>query len=139
MLVTVCSRERSPLLTVGAVPRLLATGIVKATRDVPVAVLAWVIMPDHLHVLLAPKVGGDVQAWVRRLKGGVSSHARALGLRRLWQRSFHDRVLRSDEQVSQVARYVLQNPVRAGWVEAWHQWPHHGSLTWDLCPDWNFD
>ena len=49
-----------------------------------------------------------------------------------WQRSFHDRALRSEEDVRQVANYILMNPVRAGLVDEPSEYLLSGSLEWEL-------
>lgn len=132
VLVTICTRDRQAVLTGGSLPEIVAEAIRAASTDVPVEVLVWCVMPDHLHALVAPREGGSVVQWVRSFKGRVAADARRQGLRKLWQRSFHDRVLRAEEAVADVVSYVLANPVRAEHVESWREWPHHGSLTWNL-------
>jgi REP-associated tyrosine transposase len=132
MLVTTCTREPKPVLTTGSMPRIIDDGLRSATEFVPVALFVWCVMPDHLHALVAPKNEGNVVDWVRRFKGRVAAAARQQGLRNLWQRSFHDHILRAEEAVADGVSYILANPVRAGFVEDWREWPHHGSLTWDL-------
>jgi len=47
----------------------------------------------------------------------------------LWQRSYFEHVLRDDEDPFQVARYILDNPVRAGLVQSPENYPFLGSLT----------
>jgi len=59
------------------------------------------------------------------------SHARLRG-QRLWQDGYYDRVLRHDEATLDVARYVLENPVRAGFVAAIEQYPFLGSGEYPL-------
>jgi len=132
VLITTCTRERRPVLTCGSMPTIIDAGLRSASQGVPVALFVWCVMPDHVHALVAPENQGNVVDWVRRFKGRVAADARQQGLRNLWQRSFHDHVLRVEEAVADVVSYVLANPVRAGLVEDWRQWPHHGSLTWDL-------
>ncbi|UZE26759.1 transposase [Pseudomonas asplenii] len=41
----------------------------------------------------------------------------------VWQRGFHDRLIRRDEDLPGVARYVIANPVRAGLVKRVHDYP----------------
>jgi REP element-mobilizing transposase RayT len=120
------------VLTVGAMPAILLDAIRSTSAGRPIKTHAWCVMPDHMHAVVAPTPGGDVVDWVQAFKGSVAADARRLGLRGLWQRSFHDRAVRSDEAICDVIRYVLANPVRAGLVPHWRQWPHHGSLTLDL-------
>ncbi len=73
-------------------------------------------MPDHLHWLLA-----DCSRMIRevqRLKSQSTLAARRHGyVGPLWQRSYWDHVVRRQENLAQVARYLLDNPARAGLVE----------------------
>jgi hypothetical protein len=59
------------------------------------------------------------------------AYTRATG-RRLWQEGSYDRVLRADENVEEVVRYRLGNPVRAGLVRHPFEWPHIMSERYDL-------
>lgn len=131
-LVTVCARDRQAVLTSNSMPEIVDCALRSASTSVPMVVFAWCVMPDHVHMVVAPEEGGNVVDWVRRFKGRVATDARRQGLRSLWQRSFYDYVLRSDAEMADVVRYVLANPVRAGFVEDWRDWPHNGSLVWDL-------
>ncbi len=54
---------------------------------------------------------------------------RTLGLKgRLWQKGYYDRAVRKDEDVKHMARYVVQNPIRAGLVHRVHDYPLWDSL-----------
>jgi REP element-mobilizing transposase RayT len=86
--------------------------------------LAWVIMPDHVHVML--KLGPDSLATVMRNLKGRSS--RALGKRfgivgRTWAPGYHDHALRCTDDVAAVARYVVANPLRAKIVRRLGDYP----------------
>ena len=48
-----------------------------------------------------------------------------------WQKGFFDHVLRSDESYAQKWEYVRDNPVRAGLVKKWEDWPYWGEV-WRL-------
>lgn len=41
-----------------------------------------------------------------------------------WQSESYDRVIRSSDELENTIRYVLNNPVKAGLVEEWTNWPH---------------
>ncbi len=47
---------------------------------------------------------------------------------RLWQPGFFDHLIRANESYEQKWEYVLQNPVRAGLVEKWQDWPYQGEI-----------
>jgi REP element-mobilizing transposase RayT len=89
-----------------------------ATRNL--AVRAWCIMPDHIHVVVETMPDADVEGWVRYFK---RSTARLLGAA-AWQRSYWDRDVRHDEDAGTVVGYILANPVRAGLVDRPEDWPH---------------
>jgi REP element-mobilizing transposase RayT len=59
-------------------------------------------------------------AWKHHHKGGI------------WQISFYDHFLRKDEDLRQVANYIVENPVRKGLVDNWRDYELCGSLVWDL-------
>lgn len=87
-------------------------------------------MPDHLHVVCeAEEDGCDFQEWVRLFKQRTGFEWKQRTGERLWQKSYHDHVLRETEPTRQVVRYLLENPVRGGLVESPGDYPHSGSLT----------
>jgi REP element-mobilizing transposase RayT len=80
--------------------------------------LAWVLMPDHVHWLLQLGERDALSMVVNRLKSASSRHVNlargSSGV--IWAKAFHDHALRSDEDLQTVARYVVANPLRAGLV-----------------------
>jgi REP element-mobilizing transposase RayT len=79
---------------------------------------AATIMPDHAHLVLSFQ--REVAA-VKSLRNWRHWTARAFGFR--WQRDFFEHRLRSEESLEEKINYLLQNPVRAGLVEEWSEWP----------------
>ena len=59
------------------------------------------------------------------------SHLGEFGTR-LWQRYGFERVIRDSEQTFVVARYILENPVRAGLVNAIDEYPFSGSFVYTM-------
>jgi hypothetical protein len=43
---------------------------------------------------------------------------------KFWQPESYDRVIRDDRQLENKLRYTLYNPVKAGLISDWKQWPH---------------
>jgi len=76
------------------------------------ATLAACVMPDHVHWLIVRS--DDLVSRVRRFKSVTTVLSRPFGWRgALWQRSFYDRLVRSEENLLTVARYVFHNPERS--------------------------
>lgn len=85
--------------------------------------VAWVIMPNHVHVVLEiwdTPLLRVVKSW----KGYTATHAnRVLGRAgTFWQRDYFDRYIRGDEHLQEVVRYVEMNPVKAGLVREPSEW-----------------
>jgi putative transposase len=76
--------------------------------------LAYCFMPDHLHVLLRGlETNCNLLRFVQRFKQMTAFHFKRRLEMSLWQQSFFDRVLRSDEDARSVAEYILANPADA--------------------------
>ncbi|NLX21976.1 MAG: hypothetical protein GXY55_09970 [Phycisphaerae bacterium] len=85
----------------------------------------YCLMPDHLHVLLSPGASGiPIAKWLDSFKSFTTHEfMKTGGHAPLWQRSANDHVCRASETVENVARYIVNSPVRAGLVEKWDDWP----------------
>jgi len=100
--------------TAGAV----AACIEAEARRTPADLYAYCVMPDHVHVLLVPRDGGNVIRFVQAVKSRTArAHTAFGGTQKLWQRGFYDRIVRREEDISHLAEYILANPVRAGLVD----------------------
>jgi REP element-mobilizing transposase RayT len=81
-------------------------------------------MPDHVHVVAEGEhEDADMKRFVSAAKQSSGHYYKQAFDRRLWQRYGYDRVLRSNESMKDVVAYVLENPVRAGLVEAVELYP----------------
>ena len=79
-------------------------------------------------------MGQGIVDFVQQFKGKMTPPARAIESgRKLWQRSFYDHALRKEESLNDVARYIWENPVRAGIVATAVDYAWSGSEVW---PDW---
>jgi putative transposase len=77
------------------------------------------LMPDHLHLLASLNADSGMKKIVTSWKRYIAKHADVH-----WQRDFFDHRLRRDENFSQKAEYIRQNPVRAGLVSRAEDWPY---------------
>jgi REP element-mobilizing transposase RayT len=86
--------------------------------------LAWCIMPSHVHALIIPRRGADlieiVGAWMHG--DGVESKTMRISARGNWSRRIFALELQDDSCVAQAARYIEHNPVGAGLVASPCQW-----------------
>jgi REP element-mobilizing transposase RayT len=89
---------------------------------------AWVVMPNHVHVLFSPLGGHRMEEIIHSWKS-FTAH----GLNRLlgrsgpfWQRDYHDRLIRSQQHFDHCVRYIRDNPAAARLAAG-------GYLLWPQC------
>ena len=75
----------------------------------------FVIMPDHLHLILTPAHDVSIEKAMQFIKGGFSFRAkRELGFQfEIWERSFSERRIKDAGEYDGFRKYILENPVRA--------------------------
>jgi putative transposase len=130
---TFCTDHRHRLFTAPDRVELARTQISRAASEQRISVLAYCFMPDHVHLLVAgTSEDSDCRRFIARAKQYSGFHYQAAFGRRLWQRFGYERVLRNDEAAIRVARYILENPVRAGLVTEVQQYPFAGSSVYSL-------
>jgi putative transposase len=105
----------------------------RTARTSRFALSAYCFMPDHVHLLVEGRnETADLCAFVRRSKqASGQAYAHLVG-HRLWQEGYYERVLRKEDDARKVARYILENPVRAGFVAMPGDYPFLGSDVWTL-------
>ena len=89
--------------------------------------VAYCLMPNHVHVVLTlPDEAPPLIRTLQSLKAHTALRANQLLHRTgpFWQRETYDHIVRGAEEGRRIVAYVLNNPVKAGWVDNWEQWPH---------------
>ena len=130
---TTCTAFRRPLFRSANVVQAILLQIRKTSELLDVALIAYCFMPDHLHLLVAAaSENTDITTFVKRFKQLAGFTYKKTHGQPLWQPGYHDRILRDDEASVAVARYVLENPVRAGLVCKIGEYPFAGSDVYDL-------
>jgi len=118
--VTICVANRKPVLANKAALKAfnIATAKLQEWR-----VLAAMLMPDHLHAVVSPRKDRDAK--LGNFSGALKRWMREeLNASWNWQPGCFDRLLRSNESLHEKWIYVQENPVRAGLVRDWKDWPY---------------
>ncbi len=86
---------------------------------------AWVVMSNHVHVVLWPMpnhaLSGIVQSWKRFTSREANKRLNRTG-ETFWQPESFDHWIRDDEEHARCCRYVMNNPVKAGLCAAPEDW-----------------
>jgi putative transposase len=86
----------------------------------------FVIMPNHMHLLMTLPNDVSVEKAMQLVKGGFSYRLkRELGFQgEVWQRGFSEVRIIDGQSFLQHRSYIVQNPVKAGLVDRAEQWPY---------------
>lgn len=88
------------------------------------ALLAWCVMPNHIHVVVEPVPGASLSTIVQSWKSVSARRANAVFGRTgaFWMREYHDRYIRDDTHLAAAIRYAENNPVAAGLCRTPEDW-----------------
>jgi putative transposase len=130
--ITFSCYHRRPNLSSGHACATFVLALERVRRDYGLCVYGYVVMPEHVHLLLnEPEKNTFAQA-IKSLKQGV---ARRLALRAedsFWQARYYDFNVWSERKFVEKLRYIHRNPVKRGLVErpedwAWSSFRHYES------------
>jgi putative transposase len=134
--ITCSCYRRQPLLNTPARRKLFVTILEETRSRYRFVVHGYVVMPEHIHLLITEPEIGDPSVVMKVLKQGF---ARRLKRRRrresaaqqalwslsrlpVWQKRFYDFNVWSERKRIEKLRYMHRNPVRRGLVEKPEQW-----------------
>ncbi len=99
----------------------------------------FVVMPNHLHLLLTP--GGDtsLEKAIGLIKGGSSHeiHRQRANKIQIWSSGFHEATIRDPHDFEARRTYIRMNPVEAGLVARPEDWAYssiNGKIALDVTP-----
>ena len=129
-LTLVCHGRRPWLGRAGA-----RDAVLSALRDVhvrtPFRHHGHVLLDDHLHLMLRPSAAAGVPQLVGDFKRAVQARIRQPDSRtRLWQRRYHDHIIRGAEDFARHLDYLHFNPVKHGLVHRAWEWPWTSLSSW---------
>ena len=119
-------------------------------KERPFRIDAMVVLPDHLHVVWTLPPGDADYAGRWRMiksrfthavaKAGIDLSHNAKGEFNLWQRRYWEHTVRDEKDFERHIDYIHYNPVKHGWVNQVHEWPHstfHRYVRMGIYPkDW---
>jgi REP-associated tyrosine transposase len=110
---TSCAGKR-PIFQTGRMALLMVDVLFHYSAQHNYALHEFVIMPDHLHLLITPAI--TLERAMQMIKGGFSFRAKKeLGFNgEIWETSFHDRRVRDAREYHRFRQYIWENPVGRG-------------------------
>ncbi len=131
-LITTAVLERKPVFNQAEAAEMVLKSLHWLEKQEKIILDAAVVMPDHLHFVAGIKQG-SLAKLMRSLKSYTAKKINILLEREgpFWQPQYHDHTVRKDEDLNEVVLYTLYNPVRAGFVNDFHDYPFW-YCRWDV-------
>jgi putative transposase len=139
--ITFSTHQRRPILTEDYISRIVIASIFNVCRIRQLRLLSYVIMPEHVHLVIIPQLSVKVGAMIGEMKSRSSKRVHNLlvqrrsrlisqpttannGVRRfrLWLRRCYDRNCRTEAEVWEKVNYCHDNRVRRGLVNNPEDW-----------------
>ena len=136
--ITTDTWQRRPLFLKPDPARILLEQILGCREREFYKLHAFVIMPEHLHLLITPGETTTLEKAVMMIKGGSSHRIKKELLYNfpIWMNGYHDRWIRDLQEYRIRKQYIEQNPVKAGLAHRSQDFPWGsatGQYTLDSC------
>jgi putative transposase len=92
----------------------------------------YVIMPDHIHLLLTPADNVSIEKAMQFIKGNFSFQLKSAF--DVWERSFKEHRIKDDQDYESHKTYIEQNPVRAHLSSTPEQFPYSSASSQHIDP-----
>jgi REP element-mobilizing transposase RayT len=103
--------------------RSLVAGVLRHFDGQRFALHSFVVMNNHVHLLVRPFEGHELQTIVHSWKSFSAHRLQTTGRKgRIWLDEYFDRVVRDADELDEKARYIAGNP--------WKRWPELAGYEW---------
>lgn len=121
--------HRLPYLNTGEARTLFESALERTRERFQFFVAGYVVMPEHVHMLISEPRQGALSDAMRALKLSVSLRRAE---RPFWQTRYYDFNVHSEEKFTEKLHYIHQNPVTRGLVAraedwAWSSFRHYAT------------
>jgi REP element-mobilizing transposase RayT len=132
--VTVCTDNKEKIFDSELNAKIVIDELLKAARDLRFRILCYCLMPDYVHIIVSPGESNlSLSKFLNIFKGRTTAVFReSRDLRKIWQKSAFDHVIRTEENLKGVIEYIRNNPVRKGMVENADDYPYSESFDVEI-------
>lgn len=130
---TCCVKDRKPAFRQVRTVAAIRDSLQRAIDKDAVKNWVYVFMTDHLHFILEGQTQqADLWQVVYSFKTSSGMWFRRHRPDMKWQKDYYDYIHRAEGDLDKHIGYLLENPIRAGLVANWEDYPYTGSLDYDL-------
>jgi putative transposase len=132
--ITQVVQDRKPIFGNKAHLDLLRSTLHRVKELHPFAMLGYVFLLDHLHLLIKPTGKSTFSQIMHSLKPNFTkAYKQAVGITdslKFWQRRFYDHIIRDETDFARHLDYIHYNPVKHGLVTKPEEWAGSSFLVW---------
>jgi putative transposase len=123
--------HRRPLLTTDTSRQTFETALERVRISFDLCVYGYVVMPEHVHLLMGEADRKLLSDALKSLKQGVSR--RLIGeADHFWEKRYYDYNVRNRQQFAQKLGYIHRNPVKRGLCERPEDWAWSSSCHYAM-------
>jgi putative transposase len=119
-----------PLLDSAAARDRFERELERVRRWYGCAIVGYVVMPEHVHLLISEPERSQLCVVVQMLKQITSRKLRPVGSARFWQIRYYDFPVWSEKKRIEKLRYIHRNPVKRGLAQRPEDWRWSSFLRW---------
>ena len=124
-LISAANFEHKPVMNSASRRTVFETGLLKTFNEIADEIIAWVVLPNHYHILLHVQSLNHVSAALKQLHGTMSREwnieDELTSKRRVWYK-FADTYIRNDAHLRLAFNYIHYNPVKHGYIKDPFEW-----------------
>jgi len=129
--------HRHPLLARMNMQDAFLVALEQSRKRFAMSVYGYVVMPEHVHLLVSEPAGKPLSRFIQMLKTRVSIEAKEKGEREagkmpFWQARYFDHNVRNEEGFVAQLRYIHRNPVKRGLCAKAEDWAWSSFRAWAL-------
>ncbi len=130
---TGCVKERKQLFTTLKIFLKMEEMLLSSLKKTDCDAYVYLFMPDHFHFLITGKnEKSNIKKCIDNFKQ-ISGYWLSVNMSNYkWQKDYYDHILREHEEIKVQVNYILNNPVRAGFVDYWKDYEYKGSTIYNF-------
>lgn len=124
-MITICTKGSAPLFLNHEYTLASISLLADLCEQYNFSLYCYCFMPDHIHFIVSVRGGYSILNLIAMFKSLASKSGKGFGLQTsIFQKRFYDHFLRSNEDLNDKIRYIIENPFRKGLVNNWEGYPY---------------
>jgi putative transposase len=116
-----CYRRQSKF-AVPASRRVFEQALERVRKQYDFFIRGYVVMPEHVHLLISEPESGELATAIQSLKQAVSRRLALRSSQPFWQARYYDFNVWTERKLVEKLRYIHRNPVKRGLVSSPYDW-----------------